>query len=48
MRKDYFINAEHNEKRNLHSGGFLQNIISFITDNKDLIGANVNIVSSAY
>ena len=31
-----------------HSGGFLQNIISFITDNKDLIGANANFASSAY
>ena len=30
-----------------HSGGFLQNVISFITDNKDLIGANTKFISSA-
>jgi hypothetical protein len=43
MRKEYFQNAEKIEK----SGGSLQNIISFITDNKDLIGANANFISSA-
>jgi hypothetical protein len=62
MRKDYFINAEHAEKRNLHfnelqsidehekshSGGFLQDVISFITDNKDLLGSAAEFASSAY
>ena len=59
MRKNYFINAEHAEKSNLnfnelqskdvsHSGGFLQNVISFITDNKELLGTTANFASSAY
>jgi hypothetical protein len=60
MRTNYFINAEQAEKSNLsfnelqsradvsHSGGFLQNVISFITDNKDLLGSTAKFASSAY
>ena len=46
MRKEYFINIEYKEKKNIHSGGFLQNIISFITDNKDLISTGVKAIGS--
>jgi hypothetical protein len=46
MKKNYFVDADKFEKRNVHYGGSLANIISFITDNKDLISSGVQAVGS--
>ena len=45
MRKEYFKNAENQDK--LRRGGFISNIINFVSNNRELVDADKKFVTSA-